>query len=83
MSAILDTGPPNQGAFTVTSREGRQKLHNARGEAGTATIARIGRRTQLTRFVAPLCAVWKALDWCDWEELRVRAQRKENASCRS
>jgi hypothetical protein len=84
MSSILwlDTGPPNPGALTVTSRKGRRKSIDAGSDASKSIIAQGRRSTQLLRFCRPLVAVRTALEWREWEELRVRAQRKENGSCR-
>jgi len=80
MSAYLDTGPPNQGASTVTSRGGRRKTIDAGDDASKSIIAQGRRSAQLSRICRPLVAVWRALDWRDWEALRRRAVRRNHAN---
>jgi hypothetical protein len=72
MIATLDTGPPNQGALAVTSRKGRRKTIDAGSDASKSIIAQGRRSAQLSRICRPLVAVWRALDWHEWEALRQR-----------
>jgi hypothetical protein len=79
MIATLDTGPPNQGALAVTSRKGRRKTIDAGSDASESIIAQGRRFTQLSRICRPLVAVWKALDWGEWEKLRERCAERRSA----
>jgi hypothetical protein len=69
MIATLNTGPPRRGASAVTSR-GKRETHQASDQTSHGIDTRKGRYRQLDRFCGPLVAVWKALDWREWEALR-------------
>lgn len=76
---LLDTGPPNQGASKVTSRGGRRKSIDAGSDASKSIIAQGRRSAQLARICRPWVAVWKALDWGEWEKLRERCAERRSA----
>jgi hypothetical protein len=85
MSAALLTrnidapDPPARSASRITSPGKREKHHLAGDQTSHAINTRKGRYRQLDRFYRPLVAVWKALDWRDWEKLRQRCAERRSA----